>query len=199
MTDTGQGQADRAVSRSLEERSDSVQGIPLVTAGRAQAVDLDGLRVDLEAEIPGLVRQHLMDVGIIHFGHRIAVLTDQELSDMRSIGVTASHVGVQGLDPVDQAFLEKKIQGAIHRGWRGAPPFGAQHVQEIVGLHGLVPVPDEFQHPPPDRRQPDAASLALTLCTRKGVVHAMIVIMVFVLERCYHCRAHRARSILLKQ
>ena len=64
------------------------------------------------------------------------------------------------VEPVNQALFQQKIQRPVNRRRRTLAAIVAQHVENRVSAHRFGMAPDDFQHPPPQIGQADAALLA---------------------------------------
>jgi hypothetical protein len=75
-------------------------------------------------------------------------------------GVQACRPGVDGIQPVHQAFVDQKIKRAIDRGGRGALLVIAYQFQQLVGFQAALLYKQNFQHPAPYGRKAFAALYA---------------------------------------
>jgi len=72
------------------------------------------------------------------FGDGAATGTDDEQVMRRAAGIVAGAPGVDGVQAVNQAFVHQEVQGAVHRGGRGARMDGAHGIQQLVGLQAAA-------------------------------------------------------------
>jgi hypothetical protein len=87
----------------------------------------------------------------------MAATTDQELGLVADIGLRAPDKGIQGIYPMDEACIDEKIEGAIHRHWRPSACSLREEGQDLVRTHRFMAVPDDGQHLAPDRRKAQVA------------------------------------------
>lgn len=92
-------------------------------------------------------------------------------------GMSAGGKRIQPLDAMRQTLLHQKIQRAIRNRGLVAKAFGRQPVKDVVSAQCAVVLQQDFKHPPPDRCQPRAASVADRLGPRQSVACTMGVIM----------------------
>lgn len=58
--------------------------------------------------------------------------------------VSATHVGVEGFDPVHQSLILQKLQGTVDGHWGCTLNEGFDLLEKIIGLRGLMALPDEL-------------------------------------------------------
>src|SRR5690606_34926293 len=88
----------------------------LLTAARAQAVDLEGLGLGHEAERAGALVQRGDDLPVLQFDRRMATVADQERHRMlRGTRMVAGDEGVDRFELVDEAVGEQEVERAIDR------------------------------------------------------------------------------------
>ncbi|KAG1179808.1 hypothetical protein G6F35_016205 [Rhizopus arrhizus] len=71
--------------------------------------------------------------------------------------------GVDGVQPVDQAFVHQEVQRPVHRRRRGARVDFAHGVQQFVGFQAAAVTQQQFQHLAADGREAASALLAQRL------------------------------------
>ena len=120
---------------------------------------------------------HSLQFGVVEFRHLVAVVANQELTDMPTLGERTAHICVQGFDFMGQAVFQQKVQGAIHRRRLGVVFFPAQLLEQGICGHRPVAGPDQFQHPPADAGEADALAAADLLGPRHGRGDAVAVVM----------------------
>ena len=67
--------------------------------------------------------------------------------------MVAADESVEALDPVDQALFHQEVERAIDRRRRGRFIALPEVIQDCIGPHRPVAVPDQLQHPAAERRQ----------------------------------------------
>ena len=98
--------------------------------------------------------------------------------------VAAADEGVERGDAVHQAVFQEEVEGAVHRGRRGAAAILlAEHGENVVGAQRLVALPHQFQHAAAQRGQAQALAGAQGVGFGQGAVHAMGVIVGTVSQR----------------
>ena len=88
----------------------------------------------------------------------------------------ASGIGIQAVDAVDQPMFHQKIKGAIDGGGLGAGIRQTQLIQQIIGFHRPMALPNQRQHLPSLGGQPDAAGMAQAFRRGHGGFLAMMVV-----------------------
>ena len=126
----------------------------------AEAVDFQRLGLRPEAESPRLRLDQLGHPSIADLLRTRAAVADQERHLMRLGRMVAGDVGVDRLELVDETLLEKEIERAIDRGWRGVPVAFAQLIEQVVGLDRFARRGDKRQHFPAQGSEPQSALLA---------------------------------------
>jgi hypothetical protein len=127
-------------------------------------VQLDRLAVHREAGLFCLAGNRLGYRRTIHLTHLAAFLADQKLRIVMCIRATAADKSIQTIDPMHQAMRHEKLQRAVN-GWRAHRLFAiAQAIQQIIGFHRFVTVPDQFKHAPAHGGQTRAALTAERIC-----------------------------------
>ena len=96
---------------------------------------------------------------------------------MPVLGVVAADEGVQALDLVDQTVFQQEIQRSVDCRWGRRLVAAPELVQDRIGSHWPVAVPDQFQDPAAEGGQAGAALQTQLFGPDQGVRDAMIVIM----------------------
>src|SRR5262245_32838469 len=92
--------------------------------------------------------------------------------------MVASYKSVQAFDLVDEALLQQELQGPVDRGRGGRLGIlRSQPVEQGIGADRYMAVPDHLEDPPAQGGHFGAPFLANDLCTRQGIVDAMLVIV----------------------
>jgi zinc transport system substrate-binding protein len=96
------------------------------------------------------------------------------------MGLAGMHAGGKGIetaDPVGKALFLQKLQRAVGDGGLIAEPFGRKPRQNVISPQRLMCLQQDFQHAPPNRREPDPAFRRQCFRPRQGIGAAMAVIM----------------------
>ena len=101
---------------------------------------------------------------------------------MRPARLAAADEGVQRLDAVHQAVFHQEFERAVDRRRLGAAAFEAQLLENIVGAHGLVPAPDQLEHPAAQLGQAQVAPRAKFARRRNRRCDAAVVVVAVNLE-----------------
>ncbi|MCY1308677.1 hypothetical protein D9M70_587060 [compost metagenome] len=111
--------------------------------------------------------------GVGHFRDRAAAGTDHQQVVGRAAGVMAGAPGVDRVQAVDEAFVHQEIQGAIHRGGRGARVHRAHGIQQFIGLQAAAVAQQQFQDLAADGGEAASALLAQRLGDAELGVHGV--------------------------
>src|SRR3546814_16815080 len=67
-------------------------------------------------------------------------------------GVQAGGPGIDGVEPMDQAFFDQEVQRAIDRGRNGAGLHAPYFVEQFVGIEAAALTQQDFKYLEPDGR-----------------------------------------------
>ncbi len=114
----------------------------IITALGATAADFQNGRLHLKTGPAGAGFPALC------LGHVSTIAAYEELGIAHLYGRGPSYVGVWTLDAVDEAGLHKKIKRPAYGGWSVSSPGCVQALENVVGAHGSVALPEDIGHPP---------------------------------------------------
>ena len=143
----------------------------------ADAGDFEGHFAGGEAAPRRAGGNRLAEIGRLHFLGVAAVGADQEEAAVGLAGMVAADKGIHALDTVDQAVLDQEVERPVDRRRRRAEFLAAQAVEQGVGADRLVPGPDQFENPPPQRRKAQAFGGAQLLRRGKRILDAVPVVV----------------------
>ena len=77
-----------------------------------------------------------------------AAVTDQKGRRMGAVAMVTGHIGIEALNPMDEALLFQKIQSPIDGRRLGRLALSAKAGNQVIGLHRLTTDQQQFQGPP---------------------------------------------------
>lgn len=170
MASTGVGKtgaehrrATAVPSISLADLASAMDG----SAGGAQPARFDDLPGDGEAAIRAEPAQRFDDCVVLDFLGRAAIVADHELALMRMLDIVAGDERADALDLVNELVREQKVERAIDGRWAELAPFALEGSQQRIGADRVLRGENEFEDPPPYRRQPRAAHCTKSLRPRQ--------------------------------
>jgi len=149
----------------------------MCAASGTNPLDLDGQPGQAEALVLSATGRGLDDPFIGDLNGLMTSSANQELADMPIFGMVAANEGIQRFQPMDETLFQQEIQRAIDGRRRCRAVIYLQLVENCIGADRGMAVPNQLQHPPPDRGQADAALLAEGLRTPERIDDAIAVIM----------------------